>query len=67
MGTGRKFNKKPMTRPIKAAGPKVRRQRQQKERLVALGVDAETVAKMDAKAVRTMLQHPSKVTTAVAQ
>lgn len=56
-----------MTRPIKAAGPKVRRQRQQKERLVALGVDAETVAKMDAKAVRTMLQHPSKVTTAVAQ
>ena len=64
MGTGRKFNKKPMTRPIKSAGPKARRQRLHKTRLVALGMDANVVAKMDVKAVRTLLKHPKKVAVA---
>ncbi len=53
-----------MTRPIKSAGPKARRQRLHKTRLVALGMDVDVVAKMDVKAVRTLLKHPKKVAVA---
>ena len=55
-----------MTRPIKSAGPKARRQRLHKTRLVALGMDEKIVAKMDVKSVRTLLKHPKKVVAAVA-
>ncbi len=49
MGTGRKYRKKPMTRPVKTAAARAQRMRQQKTRLVALGADAEVVAKLNVK------------------
>lgn len=52
---------KHVRRPKKAPAEKARRQKVQKRRLVALGVAEETVAKMQPKAVRTMLRHPAKV------
>lgn len=61
MGTGRKFRKQTVTRPRKSGPAKNQRQRQHRERLVALGVSEEDVAKMDPKAVRDMLKRPAKV------
>jgi len=61
MGTGRKFNKKPTTRPIKRAGAKRRRVLVQKRRLVALGVAEEKVAKLNNQEIRTLLRHPAKL------
>lgn len=48
-------------RPRKAAGPKRRRQLEQRRRLIALGVPEEQVAKMNPKEVRDMLKYPAKV------
>ena len=61
MGTGRKFNKKPVTRPKKALRERRRRETEQKKRLVELGMDEAVVTKMNAKEVRTKLRHPKKV------
>ena len=61
MGSGRKFRKKPMTRPIKSAAARAQRMRQQKARLIALGADAKVVQELDAKATRAMLKHPAKI------
>ncbi len=61
MGSGRKFAKKPMTRPIKGEAAKRRRVKVQRARLVALGVDEAVVAKMESKTVREMLKRPAKV------
>lgn len=61
MGTGRKFNKKPVTRPKKSPSERRRRERNQKQRLVALGQDETAVSKMDTKKVRTLLQRPKKL------
>jgi len=52
MGTGRKFAKKPTTRPKKSDRARRRRDKVQRARLVATGVDAETARKMNSKAVR---------------
>ncbi len=65
MGTGRKFNKTSMTRPTKAAAPRKRRHKVQRDRLVALGVDEAVVAKMDVKTIRGMLRKPNKVKATV--
>ena len=61
MRTRRKFQKTHLTRPKKGGGRKAKRQRDQKKRLVALGMPEETVAKMNARDVLTKLKHPAKV------
>ncbi|MDD2454978.1 MAG: hypothetical protein PHG96_06760 [Kiritimatiellae bacterium] len=61
MGTGRTLNKHPRTRPIKSPSEKRRRSKVQRVRLVKLGVDAETVAKMQPETVRKMILKPAKV------
>ncbi|MEM7602106.1 MAG: hypothetical protein AAF357_11910 [Verrucomicrobiota bacterium] len=49
------------TRPKKAAGKKNRRRREQKARLVALGMDEAEVAQMTSREVLTALKHPKKI------
>ena len=65
MGTGRKFNKAPMTRPTKSEAARKRRQKTHAKRLVALGVDEAVVAKMDVQTIRTLLRRPNKVKASV--
>lgn len=66
MGSGRTLNKKPRTRPKKSEGARRRRQKVQKSRLVKLGADADKVAAMQPKEVRTLLKRPAKIKKAVA-
>ena len=61
MGKGRKFEKTQLTRPRKGGGKKARRQRDQKKRLIALGMDEAVVAEMNARDVLTKLKYPAKV------
>lgn len=61
MGTGRTLNKAPRTRPKKNARDRRRREKVQAQRLVTLGVPADTVAKMNAKEVRQMAARPAKL------
>jgi hypothetical protein len=55
MGTGRKFNKKPVTRPKKKPRDRRRRERTHRKRLIALGVPEADVAKMNSKQLRERL------------
>ncbi|MCH2060506.1 MAG: hypothetical protein MK183_07745 [Verrucomicrobiales bacterium] len=57
----RKFQKTHLTRPRKGGAAKRRRQNDQKKRLVALGMDEETVRKMSPRDVLTLLKYPLKV------
>lgn len=61
MGTGRKFTKTVITRPRKGAAARNQRQKNQKKRLVSLGMSEEAVEKLNAKEVRTLLRHPAKI------
>lgn len=61
MGTGRKFNKNPVTRPKKSPLERRRRVASQRKRLVELGMDKEEVRKMDTKTLRATIQKPEKV------
>lgn len=61
MGTGRKFRKKPMTRPVKCARERRRRVQTQKRRLVALGMAEEKVEALNNKEVRDLLRHPAAI------
>ena len=61
MGTGRKFNKKPATRPKKSLLERARRERTQRKRLTALGMSEEVVKKLNTKQVRDFLRRPAKV------
>ena len=61
MRTRRKYQKTHLTRPRKGGAAKRRRQADQKKRLVALGMDEEAVAKMNARDVLTKLKYPKKV------
>lgn len=65
MGTTLERNKN-RTRPKKAAGKKNRRRRDQKKRLIALGMDEKVVAQMNSRDVLTALKHPKKVEAAAA-
>ncbi|MEM7147184.1 MAG: hypothetical protein AAF591_18855 [Verrucomicrobiota bacterium] len=65
MATSLERNKN-RTRPRKGAGKKARRQRDQKKRLIALGMDEDVVAKMNPRDVLTKLKHPAKVAKEVA-
>ena len=61
MGTGRTFNKAPVSRPKKKLRERIRRVNTQKKRLVALGMDETLVAKMDPPVVREFLRCPDKI------
>lgn len=60
MGTGRKFNKKPKTRPKKNATDRRRRIALHRKRLIALGMDEKIVSKLDTKQMRALLKCPEK-------
>lgn len=60
MATTKQRNKN-LTRPKKSNGAKMKRQRDQKKRLVALGMDEKVVASMNSREVLTKLKHPAKV------
>lgn len=49
------------TRPTKSNGLRIKRQNQQKKRLVALGMDQAAADLLNPKEVRTLLKHPAKV------
>jgi hypothetical protein len=49
------------TRPTKSPGARKRRQKEQKKRLIALGMDEAVVASMNPREVLTKLKHPAKV------
>lgn len=61
MRVKRTLMKTHLTRPRKGGGKKLRRQNDQKKRLVALGMDEAVVAKMSARDVLTKLKYPMKV------
>ena len=61
MAQNRKYFKTNKTRPRKAAGPKRRRQLEQRKRLIGLGVAEETVSTMNPREVRDMVKYPAKV------
>ncbi len=58
---------KHLRRPVKSAPEKLRRQKDQKKRLVALGMDEAEVAKLAPDVVRTMMHRPAKVAARVAK
>ena len=66
MGTGRKFHKKPVTRPKKSPSDRKRRETNHRKRLVALGADEEVVRKMTPKAVRDKLKRPNRTAAELA-
>ena len=61
MGTGRTFNKAPITRPKKKAIERRRREKIHKARLAALGVPEEDILHMTSKKIRELLKHPVKL------
>jgi hypothetical protein len=61
MGTGRKFTKTVITRPRKSGAARNQRQKNQKKRLIALGMSEEVVEKMNPKEVRDLLKAPAKI------
>jgi len=67
MGTGRKFHKKPATRPVKGGADRKRRLRSQRDRVVALGLEETAVRKMTTKQIREYLRCPEKTRALVAQ
>lgn len=60
MGIGRKFTKTVITRPSKGGSAKTQRQRQQRERLIALGMSEAEASKLNPKEVRDYLKYPVK-------
>ena len=65
MGTGRKFHKKPATRPRKSGTLRKQRDELHEKRLVALGMKEEIVSKMTSKAVKDLLKYPKKTEAAI--
>lgn len=61
MGTGRTLNKNPRTRPIKSPGEKRRRTKAQRARLIKLGMDEASVAKLQPQEVRALVQGPKRL------
>ena len=57
----RTLKNKNRSRPKKKTADKVRRQRMQRKRLVALGMPESVVAGMPPVAVRTLLKRPAKL------
>ncbi len=65
MGTTAERNKN-LSRPKKSSGDKAKRQREQKKRLIALGMDETVVAKMNAREVLDKLKRPAKIAKEIA-
>ncbi len=61
MGTGRKFSKKPVTRPKKSPCERARRFRVHKARLIGLGMSEELVGTLQDFEARKLLKRPAKV------
>jgi len=59
MGKGRKFAKKPMTRPKKTGAARRRRDAVQRRRLAARGVPADKLRKLFGEDVRNLLKRPA--------
>ena len=66
MGTGRTWNRKPMTRPRKSEAARNQRLKIHKKRLVALGVPEETLKHLTIPEVRNLLRTPNKTQAAYA-
>jgi len=58
---------KNIQRPKKSHAEKARRQRNQRKRLIALGMSENEVKKLDPKQVRTLLKRPKKIQAATAK
>lgn len=67
MGSGRTFNKAPVTRPKKSGGDRRRRDLVQKKRLIALGMPEELVVKMTTREIKDHLKRPTKIKIPAAQ
>jgi len=67
MAGDRGLRKKHLRRPKKKAPEKLRRQKIQKKRLVALGMDVADVAKMPANKVRALVRKPTAAKKIVAR
>ncbi len=61
MGTGRKFNKKPVTRPKKHTLERNRRFKVHKARLTSLGMDQELAESLQPQEARELLRRPAAV------
>lgn len=66
MGTGRKFNKKPDTRPRKSGGERERRDKTHQKRLVALGMPEEKIKHLTSKDIKTLLKTPKQTAAKLA-
>lgn len=60
MGTGRTYNKQPLTRPKKSPGERKRRLKVQRKRLVDLGMAEEVVVKMTSREIKDLLKRPKQ-------
>lgn len=60
MGTGRTFNKAPVSRPKKNTGDRARRVATQRKRLIERGMDSEVVRKLNTKEIREHLQRTAR-------
>jgi hypothetical protein len=60
MGTGRTFNKAPISRPKKSAGERARRVSTQRKRLIERGMDSEVVRKLNTKEIREYLMSTAR-------
>ena len=67
MGTGRTLRKESHVRPCKTPAGKARKSKAQRARLVKMGMDPETVAKMGTEDVRVLVQRPTVVKKLVAK
>lgn len=63
MGTGRKFHKKPATRPIKSAAERRSRDKVQRARLVKIGFDETAVHKMNIDEVKSLINRYARKST----
>ena len=61
MGTGRTFNKAPITRPKKKPIERRRREKNHRQRLVALGIPEDVVVRMTSGDMRELLKRPDKL------
>ena len=64
MGTGRTFNKDPISRPKKKTRDKARRIRTHAKRLMELGVSEEQIKKMNPPDMRELLRKPGQIAPA---
>ena len=60
MGTGRKFHKRPKTRPKKKGSDRRRREKNQRKRLIALGAGEESVRHMTSRKILHLLKRPKE-------